>query len=57
MNANIVGNMVDHLDLHVVTLSCNNARARELSVYCHHALRVAQSCDVLQPYLHSNKKM
>jgi hypothetical protein len=48
VDGDIVVDMVDHLDKKAVTLPSYNARPRKLSVYCHYALVVAQSCYILQ---------
>jgi hypothetical protein len=48
VDGDIVVDMVDHLDKKAVTLPSNNARPRKLTIYCHNALAVAQSCYILQ---------
>lgn len=55
MNGNVVGNMIDNLDQNRVTLSSSDTGARELSINSHHALGVAQSGHVLQPYLNQKE--
>ena len=54
MDADIVGNMINHLDQHTITLSGNNARSRKLPIDSQYGFRLAQSGHILQPYLPSN---
>lgn len=52
MYADVVRNMVDHLNQKPITLSSNDARAWKLTVDCQDALGVAQAGDIFQCYLH-----
>lgn len=55
MDANIVGYMVNHLNLHSVAFPSNNSRAWKLPIHCHNALRMAQSRHILQLDLSNTK--
>lgn len=56
MDADVVWNMIDHLNYDSVTLSSNNSRPRELPINCHNGLCVAQSCNIFQLYLEKQKQ-
>lgn len=51
MDADVVWNMIDNLNNQSVSFSNNNSRPGKLPIDCHHALCVAQSRDICQPYL------
>ena len=52
MDGDVVWNIIDHLNQKPISLSSNDARARELTIDCHDALGVAQPGDIFQCYLH-----
>lgn len=51
MDADVVGDMINNLDLDTVALSSDNPRAGKLAVDSQDGLGMAQSCHILQSYL------
>ena len=48
MDGDIVLDMVNHLNHHSISFPSNDVRSWKLPIHTHNALRVAQSCHILQ---------
>lgn len=56
MDADIVGDKIDNLDLDTVALSSDDPRAGKLAIDSQDGLGLAQSCHILQSYLQQQQQ-
>lgn len=56
MDADIVGDTINNLDLDTVALSSDDPRAGKLAIDSQDGLGLAQSCHILQSYLQKKIK-
>lgn len=56
MDADIVGDKINNLDLNTVALSSDDPRAGKLAIDSQDGLGLAQSCHILQSYLQKQPK-